>query len=1569
MTATASVLRRSVAASVALLIGFAVLALLPPRTARADSAPPSPSPATPTTVTADGLPTVQVDGVVWAQAVVGNTVYAGGSFSAARPAGAAPGTQETVRNNLLAFDIRTGNLITSFTPDLNGQVLAVTASPDGSRIYVGGDFTVANGQTRQRVAAYDTATGALITTWRPTVNSQVRAIAATNDTVYLGGSITAVGGVSRNRLAAVGAATGALLPWAPQPGVGSTAGNRDGNTATSNAVLALVLTNGGTQVVAGGRFDSLNGVQATGVGALDAETGETRPFAINALITNQGVNSAVWSLTTDATGTTVYGSGYDFYGPGNLEGSFAATADGGAVVMINACHGDTYSTFPVAGVLYQATHAHECSPIDGYPEQDPRVNMFATAVTTVATRTVHDPVLRNNNFRGQPAPSLLPWFPDMDAGSYTGQLQAGWSTAGNADYVVFGGEFPRVNGVGQQGLVRFTVPGNAPNRIGPSFAGFTTTAVSIAPGVARVSWPATSDQDNEYLIYRVYRDGDTSTPLYERTQASTWWNRPVMVFSDSGAGGGAHRYRVVATDPFGNAATTPWATVDVAAGGGGQERQYDQVVLADGAQDHWPLGEQSGSTAYDYAGAADLPVGSGVTLGRPGAVAGDPDTAAAFDGTSNGLLATQTAVPGPNVFSLEAWFRTTTTAGGKIVGFGSANTGISSNRDRHIYMETDGRVSFGVYTGVRQAITGSTAYNDGDWHHVVGTLGPGGLALYVDGAQVAARSDVTSAQAYNGYWRIGGDRGWSGADYWTGDVDEVAVYPTVLSAAQVADHFSLATTGTPTNVPPTAAFTGTPTGLTVALDATSSTDDGTIASYAWDFGSGQTTTGPTASHTFPAAGTYPVTLTVTDDQGAIGTVTHDVTVTDPPPNPPPTAAFTVTTAELTASVDASGSADDGQVTGYAWAFGDGGTAAGATATHTYASAGTFTVTLTVTDDGGATGTVNHDVTVTAPNGPPVLADDTFGRSTTDGLGIADVGGVWQVSAGATRQSVSPGAATLTLPAAGNNTGSYLPISQTYADLRTSFAATSTPTGNGTYVYLTGRRTGAGEYRVRVRLLADGRVGLALSRVSGGTEAFPGGETIVSGVTYASPATLNAHVLVTGSGTTTVQATVWTTGAEPAPQLTRTDTTAALQAAGGVGITAHRPTGTTTATAVRFTSFRVVGEGDGTPTTNASPTAAFSASSAGLTATFDTTGTADSDGSIASYAWNWGDGTAAGSGPAPSHGYTADGTYTVTLTVTDDDGATATVSHDVTVAAPPDAVPPTAAFTATATGLSISVDGSGSTDDGAITSYAWTFGDDTSGTGVTTSHTYAAAGTYSVTLTVTDDDSTTGTVSHDVTVTVPQGPPAIAGDTFDRTVTSGWGTATVGGAWTSSAGPTRQSVSPGVGEFRLDAANQNTGAYLGAVAQTSADVRTTLTATTAPTGNGTYVYVSGRRVDGAGEYRVRVRLLADGRVALALSRLTGTTEAFPGGELVLAGLTYTPGTALNVHVQVLGTGTTTIRATVWTTGTEPAAWQLTRTDTTAALQVDGGIGLTAHRPSGTTAATAVRFTTFRVTAAG
>ena len=105
----------------ALLIGAnlgVVAATLRATPAAADTAPTDPSLET---VSAARLPTVQINGVVWDTLIVGNRVFATGQFSQARPAGAAAGVNETPRSNILAFDLTSGNLITSWAPTLNAQ--------------------------------------------------------------------------------------------------------------------------------------------------------------------------------------------------------------------------------------------------------------------------------------------------------------------------------------------------------------------------------------------------------------------------------------------------------------------------------------------------------------------------------------------------------------------------------------------------------------------------------------------------------------------------------------------------------------------------------------------------------------------------------------------------------------------------------------------------------------------------------------------------------------------------------------------------------------------------------------------------------------------------------------------------------------------------------------------------------------------------------------------------------------------------------------------------------------------------------------------------------------------------------------------------------------------------------------------------------------------------------------------------------------------------------------------------------------------------------------------------------
>ncbi len=155
---------------------------------------------------------------------------------------------------------------------------------------------------------------------------------------------------------------------------------------------------------------------------------------------------------------------------------------------------------------------------------------------------------------------------------------------------------------------------------------------------------------------------------------------------------------------------------------------------------------------------------------------------------------------------------------------------------------------------------------------------------------------------------------------------------------------------------------------------------------------------------------------------------------------------------------------------------------------------------------------------------------------------------------------------------------------------------------------------------------------------------------------------------------------------------------------------------------------------------------YTVSTYGDRVSVDASTSADPDGTIASYAWNWGDGSAAGSGKTASHVYATAGTKTITLTVTDDLGATGTHSESMLVNTPPEP-----SFTATATGMDVSVDASGSIDhDGSITAYMWDWGDGSPrDSGVMATHTYADHGNQTIQLLVTDNSGATNGTSKTV----------------------------------------------------------------------------------------------------------------------------------------------------------------------------------------------------------------------------
>ena len=178
---------------------------------------------------------------------------------------------------------------------------------------------------------------------------------------------------------------------------------------------------------------------------------------------------------------------------------------------------------------------------------------------------------------------------------------------------------------------------------------------------------------------------------------------------------------------------------------------------------------------------------------------------------------------------------------------------------------------------------------------------------------------------------------------------------------------------------------------TVNLDASGSYDpDGTIVSYRWDFADGTSAAEAKVSHAWSAEGLYAVTLTVKDDRGTEAAAALKVTVSAsglPPMNAPPLAVIDGPSRGRpgeTLRFSAARSTDpDGTVRGFAWAFGDGGTATGSAAAHAYANNGSYTVSLVVTDDLAASGraTLNVVIGTVSMNQPPIASAGNDVRTT------------------------------------------------------------------------------------------------------------------------------------------------------------------------------------------------------------------------------------------------------------------------------------------------------------------------------------------------------------------------------------------------------------------------------------------------------------------------------------------------------------------------------------------------------------------------------------------------------------
>ena len=173
-----------------------------------------------------------------------------------------------------------------------------------------------------------------------------------------------------------------------------------------------------------------------------------------------------------------------------------------------------------------------------------------------------------------------------------------------------------------------------------------------------------------------------------------------------------------------------------------------------------------------------------------------------------------------------------------------------------------------------------------------------------------------------------------------------------------------------------------------------------------------------------------------------------------------------------------------------------------------------------------------------------------------------------------------------------------------------------------------------------------------------------------------------------------------------------------------------------------------------PAGNTAPVPTFITNCVALACGTSSSGTVDPNlGDAIAYSWNFGDGTALSTSTSPSHTYALAGTYTITLTTTDGWGNAASTSKVASLIEPVTNVPPVPTFTVTCTALACLTNSFGTNDpNGDVIRYSWNFGDGTAlSTAASPAHTYVLAGTYTITLTVTDGWNRSAFVTQQVTV--------------------------------------------------------------------------------------------------------------------------------------------------------------------------------------------------------------------------
>jgi hypothetical protein len=351
------------------------------------------------------------NGRVNAVVTVGDRIYLGGAFTEVSNRS---GSQVVARNRLAAFDATTGAVVPDWNPGANDEVLALAASEDGSRLFAGGRFTSVGGEQRLRLAAVGTADGAVDRQWVAHASWHVRALEVSGSRLYVGGMFAKIKGVDRLRLAALDTVTSALDPtWAP---------------TADDQVWALKSAPDGSRVYVGGFFRTISGESRDYLAALDPVSGAVSSWRPTAACIRDRNPCNV--LDVDADGDHVYAA---VAGPGGQLHAYRA-GDATRAWRISA-DGDVQSVHVRDGLVYAGGHFYKRFGNNPDGSHIVRRRLAAADAVTGAV-DAFDPVVETN--------------------------LGVWTMTSTDTHLYIGGDFTSVEGAPQRRFARFADPANAP---------------------------------------------------------------------------------------------------------------------------------------------------------------------------------------------------------------------------------------------------------------------------------------------------------------------------------------------------------------------------------------------------------------------------------------------------------------------------------------------------------------------------------------------------------------------------------------------------------------------------------------------------------------------------------------------------------------------------------------------------------------------------------------------------------------------------------------------------------------------------------------------------------------------------------------------------------------------------------------------------------------------------------------------------------------------------------------------------------------------------------------------------